>query len=495
MPSNLQRILIAGRNNPVLFAVNLLGVPLHQGQVLYLWETFRRKNKINVLVPSNRWGKTSLDAILHLHAQFYKVGIPEGNSNAWRKAEYRTANVAPHASLVEPVFKYIDQIMTSTFPIRLPNGRVVMNECRIEWFYLKERTASSPPLKQYFAYNSYIEHRTIGATASDSLEGKPWGLITYDEGGRSHHLEDEVNGTLLARLFDWNGQLHITSTPDSNSPSLLYHYRIYQDGLVGLNDTFTMEGELRDNTFFTPEHIQKQYDLFKDNPLRDQVLYGKFVFAGDTIFDKQSILDAEDKELNDFVRYQEGHEYVVGTDTAIGSDEIVHTVVDITDKPFRVVRKVHSKGNAKSPQMHLNDFIDLVEAYCNENKSNLRHMLETFNGESVRFYHDLPYWLQAITKCYGTWQPDVPISDNENKARNPTRDVKKADLLIAAKKLLESRTIKFAANDKELREQLSIYREKDDKIPTDHVISFCLACWLATEGAGFRRKALSFIDL
>lgn len=468
---------------------------MHPGQVRYLYETFRRKNKINVLVPSNRWGKTSLDAILHIHAHFYKLGIPEGNSDAWRKAEYRTANVAPHASLVEPVFKYIDQIMTSTFPIRLPNGRVVMNECQIQWFYLPDKTSSSPPLKQYFAYNSYIEHRTIGATASDSLEGKPWGLITYDEGGRSHHLEDEVNGTLLARLFDWNGQLHITSTPDSTSPSLLYHYQIYQDGLVGLNDTFTMEGELKDNTFFTPEHIQQQYDLFEKNPLRDQVLYGKFVFAGDTIYSADTIMDAQDEALNDGERYIEGHSYVVGSDTAIGSDEIVHTVLDTTQKPFRVVRKLFAKGNAKSPQMHLNAFIDLCEHYAGPHRMALKHMLETWNGESVRFYHDLPYWIQAFTKCYGSWQPEIRQNDNENKAKNPTKDVKKADILIASMKLLEQREVKFAKNDKQLREQLAIYREDDGKIPTDHVISFGLACWLATEGAGFRAPVLSFIDI
>jgi hypothetical protein len=479
----------------VLFTNRLLGVPLHPGQVKYLFETTARRNKINLLVPANRWGKSTMLACLQLWYLFYKFGIPPGNATAWQRAEYRTANVAPHASLVEPVFKYIDQIMTSTFPIRLPGGRMVLNDCLLEWFYLKERTASSPPYKQYFAYNSYIEHRTIGATASDSLEGKPFGLITYDEGGRSHHLEAEVNGTFLSRLFDWNGPLHIPSTPDAASPSLLYHYQMYQDGLVGLNDTFTMEGELRDNTFFPPGQIDDQYQLYAKNPLKDQVLHGKFVFAGDTIYDAASILAAQDESLDIFEPYQDGHSYVIGSDTAIGSDEIVHTVLDISQKPFRVVRKLYAKGNAKSPQLHLNDFIDLVLAYCNADKTNLRHMLETWNGESVRFYHDLPYWLQALTKCYGSWQPEVRANDNENKAKNPTRDVKKADILIALKKLLEAGELKFAKNDKSLREQLAIYREKDDKIPTDHVISLALACWLATEGAAFRAPVLSFIDL
>ena len=132
-----------------------------------------------------------------------------GNRETWQKADYRTANVAPLSSLIEPVFNYIDQRMTSRFPIRMPDGRLVTNKCKIEWFYLKDMTRTSPVHKQFFAFNSYIEHRTIGASAADSLEGKPYGLITYDEGGRSGHLEQEINGTLLARLFDWGGPLHI----------------------------------------------------------------------------------------------------------------------------------------------------------------------------------------------------------------------------------------------------------------------------------------------
>ena len=203
-------------------------MPLHKGQIKYLRETTARKSKVNILVPSNRWGKSTLTACLQIWYLFYKFGIPPGNRETWFKAEYRTANVAPQATLVEPVFKYIGQIMTSRFSIYTPDGRIVNNKCQLEWFYLKEKTLNSSPFKQFFANNSYIEHRTIGGSAADSLEGKPYGLITYDEGGRSQHLREEVDGTFLARLFDWRGQLHIPSTPDQTSPSILFHYEMYQ---------------------------------------------------------------------------------------------------------------------------------------------------------------------------------------------------------------------------------------------------------------------------
>lgn len=468
---------------------------MHPGQVKFLRETTERDDKINLLVPSNRWGKSSMVACKHIWKHFYKIGIPQGNMDAWQKADFRTANVAPHASLVEPVFNYIDQIMTSRYMIRLPNGRTTTNKCQIEWFYLKDKTLSSPPMRQFFAFNSYVEHRTIGATAADSLEGKPWGYISYDEGGRSDHLEDEVNGTFLPRLFDWSGELDIPSTPDMSSASILYHYKLYQDGLLGINGTYTQEGSLRDNIFFPPEQIEKQYKLYENNPLREQVLEGRFVFAGDNIFPAQDILDAQENALDDGIRYVEGHRYVIGTDTAIGSDEMVHTVLDVTEKPYKLVRMLACKGNSKSPQLHLNDFLDLVESYCNDNRNNIKYMLETWNGESVRWYKDLPYWLQARTKCYGAWQPDKRSTDNSNPTKPRNNDVKKADLLLALKKLLSAHEIKLPKNNPKLIQQLSIYREDDRKIPTDRVISLALSCWIATEGESFLANTLNFIDM
>lgn len=451
--------------------------------------------KVNILVPSNRWAKSTTMAVKHIWKHFYKIGIPSGNQDSWFKADYRTANIAPHSSLVEPVFNYIDQIMTSRYLIRLPNGKTTTNRCMIEWFYLKNKTQASPPMRQFFAYNSYVEHRTIGATAADSLEGKPWGYISYDEGGRSDHLEAEINGTLLARLFDWRGELDIPSTPDMTSASILYHYQLYQDGLIGINSTYTMEGSLRDNVFFSKDQVDEQYALYENNPLRDQVLEGKFVFAGDNIFPAVDIIEAQDISLNDGIRYEEGHTYVISTDTAIGSDEMVHTVLDTTEKPYRIVRMMACKGNSKSPQVHLNDFLDLVESYCSGSKGNIRYMLETWNGESVRWYKDLPYWLQVKTKCYGAWQPEKRSSDNENKMQAKSSDVKKADLILSLRKLLASKEIRIPKANSKLVQQLSIYREDDRKIPNDRVISLALGTWLATEGSMFLSNSLSFIDM
>lgn len=477
----------------MVFITHLLGMPLHRGQIDYLNQVAKHEYRKYVLVPANRWGKSTLISCLQIWHLFYKFGIPPGNREAWFKSEYRTANIGPHSAMTEPVFKNIDQILTSSFPIRMPDGRIQTNKCLIEWFYLRERTLNTAPYKQFFANNSYIEHRSLGEDKGGSLQGKPYGIITYDEGGRSLHLEEEVDGNIMPRLFDWHGSFHILSTPDQNSPSILFHYQMYQDGLVGLNSTYTQSGTLRDNGFFSPEQIQEQYDLYQDNPMKEQVLEGKFIFGGDNIFEIQSIIDAEDVTLNDGKRRIDGHKYVIGIDTAIGSDEMVYHVLDTTKKPYELVRTIACKGNSKSPQRHFNDLMDLVETYTEPEKYNLNIMLETWNGESVRFYLELPPSVQHRTRCYGSWQPEITKTDNQNQVKKRNKEAKKADLILALQKILASREIKIPSNDQKLTQQLSIYKEKDANIPTDRVMALALACWLAQELEPIQEK-VTFLD-
>lgn len=477
-------------------------MPLHQGQVKYLRETTQRQTRINVLVPANRWGKSSLVACLQIWYLYYKFGVPPGNREAWLKTEYRTANIAPHSAQTEAVFKAIHQILTSTYSIKTPDGRIITNKCHIEWFYLRTRTLNTPPYKQFFHNNSYIEHRSLGADQGDSLQGKPYGLITYDEGGRSHHLKDEVMSNIIPRLGDWMAPFHLLSTPDQNSPSILYHYELYKNGMAGIKKTYAQEGALSENVLFGLDQIAEQYALYQDDPMAPQVLEGKFIFGGNNLFNVEWILEAETPELDDGIPAQEGRRYVVATDTAMGSDEMVHSMLDITDLKIvkspeglwsiegvaLLARQMASKGNSKSPQRHINDFVDFIYPYAKE--GTLSHILETWNGESGRFYQDLPAWVQQITKCYGSWQPERRITGNKNTQKPKTQNIKKADILIALQKLLAAHALKIFKNDPnrhedgaDLSQQLSIYQEDDANIPTDRVMSLALAAYQASETA------------
>lgn len=504
-----KELIEKGRTDWVLFINELLGMPLHKGQERYVREAQKAiytdgepLTRRFLLSSANRWGKTGVIACLQLVYLFYKFGVKTATFEEQWDIEYRTANIAPFSSLTEPVFKAMKAIMTSSYPIGNPDTGVLRtNKCRIEWFFDDDRTHNSPPYKLFFINNSYIEHLSLMGNKGDSLQGKPYGIITYDEAVRSNWLQTEIDDAIIGRLLDWTAPLHLLSTPSQDSNSLLYFYKLYQEGLIGLNHSYTQTGSIYDNTFFTPAQIEEQVRMVGDNPLKDQILEGKFVFGGDKIFSLESIVEAQDKDLNNGVRYEEGHSYVIGVDTAIGSDEMVYSVLDTTTIPLRLVRQMAAKGNSKSPQMHLNDFLDLIDAYSDDTRSNIKIMLETWNGESVRFYHDLPYGIQTITKCYGGWQPDKHKTENKNPVKPTQNAVKKADIIIALKKCLEARNIKIFEQDPNktldtatLSDQLSIYKEKDDKLPTDRVMSLALAVWLATEGNNFLTNKLDFTD-
>lgn len=489
LPPELQRIISRGRDDIALFANELLGMKLHRGQ-----ERFYKhgKAKINVLVPCNRYGKSVIIAIKQIHKNFYKIGVGQGNMKAWFGQEYRTANIAPQSAMTEPVFVIMKQILTGNFTWE-EDGRVVSNDCKITWFYDEKRTLNTPPYKICFTNNSYCEHRSLGADKGDSLQGKPYGYISYDEAGRSDHLEREIDDNILPRLFDWNGQLDLVSTPDMNSPSILHHYDLYMKGKNNEEGYYTQEGSLRENTFFPEEVVDKQYRLYENNPIGPQVLEGKFVFAGTNLYPAEDVLAAQDSSLDDGERYREGHKYIIGIDTAIGDDEMVYSVLKEPLKgcdccqEYKLVRQIACKGASKSPQVHLMDFLDLVDSYLREN--NVIIILETWNGESARFYEDLPSYIRIRTKCYGSWQPSKKRSSNTKM-----RSAKKADMLIALRKLLAERKLKIPKSNQKLTRQLSIYREDDKKLQTDRLISLALACWMATDGQPNKEAKMEMVE-
>lgn len=489
-----------GRTDPLHFIETALGMTLHPGQIKYL-ETAQKAISNGddplirrfVLSSSNRWGKSALIACLQLWYLYYKHGVRAETEADWFNIEYRTANIAPFSSLTEPVFKAMKQIMTSTYPVRDSVGLIRTNKCAIEWFFIDEKTINNPPFKLYFANNSYIEHLSLMGNKGDSLQGKPYGLITYDEAARSDHLQLEIDDAITGRLLDWTAPLHLLSTPAQDSASLLYYNDLYKEGLVGLNSSYTQTGSIYENTFFTKAQIAEQERMLEGNPLKRQVLHGEFIFGTMTIFPGVDIQAAQDDSLNDGQRYIDGHKYVVGVDTAIGNDEMVYTVLDITNKPYRLVWEEAVKGSSRSPQMHLNALCNLVDSYRDET-GNIAMIVETWNGESARFYIDLPPYIKAFTQCYGAWQPAHHRSDNKNPSAPKSSQIKKADILVALKKTLANKELRIPKQNYQLIQQLSIYKEDDKRLPTDRVIALCLAVWLASDTSRVAVPVFQSID-
>lgn len=479
----LGKAIERGRTDIPFFAWHFLGMPLHDGQVSF----YRNANgKVNVLVPANRWGKSVTVAIKHIWKCFYKIGIGTGNSLAWEKAAYMTVNLAPHADATKPVFEAVRAIMTSSFVIPQEDGSIISNDCLIGWMLDEAHIRTSTPYVIPFTNRTQILFRSTGEDKGDSIQGKNFGYASYDEGGRSNHLEYEINSNIIPRLADLNGELDIVSTPDMQSHSLSYHHDLFEKGQRHEYGYYSQEGSIADNYFLlrnNPTYIEDETRRLGTDPILEQVLYGKFVFAGDALYPGDDINEAKDPELNGGEPYKEGHIYSVSVDTAMGQDEMVFSVLkhpkegcpDCGGK-HKVVRQMACKGNSKSPEVHSADFEALVRQYLRLN--GLRIIIETWNGESASFYNLLPDDLRAITRCWGSWQP----AGMPTKAAMQMKRIKKPEILLALRQLLASKALAIP-NEPTLVKQLSIYREDDTNIPTDRVISLALACWLATDGA------------
>lgn len=469
----------------VYFAEELLGMTLHEGQKRYLRAKaadFRagRPTKIWMLVPGNRWGKSVILAILHIWHCTYKIGITRGDAEAIARAAYATANLSPHSETTKPVFDAIKQIMTSSFVIRARDVPARNNNCKIGFLLDADHIRNQAPFYIPFTNRSEILFRSTGEDKGDSIQGKTFGYISDDEGGRDKHLEYVMKSNVLPRLADLGGWFDLCSTPDQKSPSILHHMDLFEKGQRGEPGYYSQEGDASENHYLPDDYVQSMIDLYKGDPILDQVLYGKFVFSGDAFYQGPDIQAAKNDDLNLGVTYEEGRHYVVAVDTAMGEDEQVYTVLrkPVGDETkWQVVRQLSAKGNSKSPDVHVADFEALVRHYKRMN--NLKIIIETWNGESGRFCLDLPYDLQVITTTYGSWSfPGRAKTEATNK--NPR--MLKPNILLALRKMLAANLIEVP-NETKLIKQLSIYREDDTNIPTDRVISLALACWLATDGA------------
>ena len=395
--------------------------------------------------------------------------------NGWLGAEYLTAALAPHSQQAEVVTRTIKQMLTSTYPIRVSGTKVETNKCMIGWFLLKA-TESYPMLIEYTNGSKTII-RSTGEDKAASIAAKAFGYIGYDEAGKGFHLEEEFHSILLPRLADFNGQLDLIGTPDATSPSFVFYQELFWrgggDGNPQQDDYYSQEGSALENPYLREEYFEKTKELFQGDPRLEQVLYGKFISVGDKVFDHKNVLIAA-QDVPDFVPFKSGHKYMIGIDTAIGEDELVITVIDWTKVPFQVVRTSGMKGNSQSPMFHLQNVMDIFYHYNQEQTCHV--ILETFSGESMRYYYDLPADIKARTRCFGTGRiTGAP-------AKRAGQVDRKEDILIAARKLLDKKEIIFSNKLRTLIQQLANYTQKDEKIKTDWVISFCLACFQVSDG-------------
>ncbi len=280
----------AGRKDPVLFAEKLLGIELHDGQKLWLWMTTKTQtdrafemgvklhdenrklwttreefDKLtkdhdflkNILVPSNRWGKTLVTSgVKHLWYNFYKIGV-RGTPEHIAQARCGTLNLSPHSNQCQAGYDYIMDILFSKFTYTINVDGVPVskkNECRISFFYVSD---NSQKRTIFFKNGTSYKAVPTGEDQASSLAGTRYLYISYDEAAQSLHLKAELPAKIMSRLIDFGGPLDLVSTPEVDKPSHQYFFHISKLGLKFEDGWFTLIGKLMDNIFLGEKEVNQ----------------------------------------------------------------------------------------------------------------------------------------------------------------------------------------------------------------------------------------------
>ncbi len=372
-----------GRRDPVAFAEKLLGIELHDAQKLWLWMTTGTQmdkayeigltlhddnRKLwsnrdmfdalvaklpvfskNILVPSNRWGKTLCTSVKHLWYNFYKIGV-RGSPQNIKATRCGTLNLSPHSNQCQAGYEYILDILFSRFtytvlepnpnfdetlPVGHGNEEMIpmskVNKCRIDTFYSSDNSQKRTIL---FSNGTFYKAIPTGEDQASSLAGNPYLYISYDECAQSLHLKAELPAKIMSRLIDFGGPLDLVSTPEVDKPSHQYFFHISKLGLKGDEGWFTLVGRLTDNKFLGAKEVEQVIGSIRTtDPVKyRQVVYGEFVTTGKKMFDQILIERLWDEFAPRMPEYE--HKYLVWADWGFSDtgDPTVFYVLDYTPK-------------------------------------------------------------------------------------------------------------------------------------------------------------------
>lgn len=313
LPPSLRDKWVAMSKDSVLFANLLLPVQPHPGQVAWLRGS---KQAINTLVPGNRWGKSTVEAIKHIHKCMFKVGAAPSGRYDWLSLPYETISAAHSADQAEIVFN---------------TARRILKHPAIAPFVVR---VYETPFPRIVFWNRSVFHCRSAHDKGKYIDGHQYRYVSIDEAGWIPNLKELVNGVVLMRLAG-GGELDLVGTPKGYGD--LYWY--YTRGARGVEGYYSQRGSIFDNPHLSPEDIKMRDALLAhaDHRLRAQVVDGDFVSMSGMAFTKDQLDRAFDPALPAHQDYVIGHRYVQAWDLGRKTDFTVGITLDVTERPYSVV--------------------------------------------------------------------------------------------------------------------------------------------------------------
>lgn len=297
----------------VYFAQTLLPKQPHPGQVTWLNNAHQ---SINVLVPGNRWGKSTVIAMRHIWHCMFKVGATPTGKHTWMTMPYETISAAHSADQALIVFN---------------EARRMLQHPAIKPFVVAVRETPFPHIR---FYNGAVFHCRSAHDGGKYLDGHAYRYVSIDEAGYIAELKGLMNGVIVMRLAG-GGMIDLIGTPKGYGD--LYWYA--QRGMRGVQGYYTQRGSIFDNPFLPEDDIKKRDELLRhsDPRIRDQVIFGEFVSTEGMAFTKDQLDNAFMHGMLAKEPYIKDHTYVQAWDLGRRTDFTVGITLDVTEQPYRLV--------------------------------------------------------------------------------------------------------------------------------------------------------------
>ena len=297
--------------DPVLFLNALSPKKPHPGQVRWLQGSVE---PINTLVPGNRWGKSTVIAMKHIWKCVFRVG--QTREARQRGDGYETISVAMSADQAGIVFREAKLLLQGKLL------RPLVKDFR------------TSPFPHIVFHNGSIMHCRSAHDDGKYIDGHAYRYLSIDEAGWISNLRFLMTNVILMRLAG-GGEVDMIGTPKGYND--LYFY--YERGQRKVKGYYSQRGSIYDNPFLPKEDIQMRDALLAsaDPKVRMQVLFGDFVDFSGLAFTRDQRDNAFDPSMPHHEPYVEGRRYVVAWDLGRTTDFTVGIVLDITQRPWRMV--------------------------------------------------------------------------------------------------------------------------------------------------------------
>lgn len=392
------------------FCRRWLGWEPHAGQAR--WLTAPRR-PTSVLVTGRRYGKSEVAAVQALHYAVTHPKSRQGIVSVTLDQARLSFDVALMFCQREPLLRVlVERVKETPFPtLRLKHGaEITVRTAAREGIYLR---------------------------------GHKFDRVIVDEADYlSERLIDEVVRMTLA---DVGGQLVLVSTPRARRGLV---YRELQRGLAGVPTVYAQTGPTWENPHVDHEYIRSLRDRMTAAAWQREV---EGVYADDdaAVFGWAHIQAAYEEATWTLPEQpQQGKRYCQGVDLAKAEDWTVHTVLDATQKPYRLVAFE-------------------------------RYQRQPWPVVAAR--------IREVHRRYGCHQTLIDATGVGDAVLDEVRDVaqgfvftqrSKLDLLSGLQVALEKRELRFPFV-RELVDELQGYAFDDAKLQTDCVMSLALAVWAA----------------